>query len=264
MNVISVSVDGCREFVPCGKCNFCREARRADWSFRLRQECLVSSSTYFLTLTYEDKKIPVTQDGEQTLRKKDLQDFLKRLRKEAPTKLRYYACGEYGSNTDRPHYHAVLFNLPAELTESITRIWGHGHTVTYEVNDARIHYVTKFHVNPIGKGEGRAPPFAIMSRRPGLGINYLDTHKQWHLDALRAFTKVNGFLARLPRFYVDKIFTKEQKQLIAAMAPSERQVYFEELARLSKLHPEPADYYNERKRYAHDQVRDKSNQYDQF
>lgn len=264
MHTISVLVDGRREFVPCGKCNFCLEARRADWSFRLRQELQISSAADFLTLTYEDKKVPLTQERQQTLCKKDLQDFFKRLRKEALTKLRYYAVGEYGTNTNRPHYHAILFNLERRVAERLTDIWGQGHTMIGSVTDASIHYVTKYHVNVVGEFEGRAPPFALMSRRPGIGSNYLATHSKWHLEALRAFTKVNGFVGRLPRFYVDKIFSKDQKQMIQALAPSEREAYFEELARLSKVHPEPAEYYNERRRYAHDNVRHKSNQFDKF
>jgi hypothetical protein len=42
--------------------------------------------------------------------KRDLQLFFKRLRKAYPdVKLRYFACGKYGEQFARPHYHVILF-----------------------------------------------------------------------------------------------------------------------------------------------------------
>ena len=47
-----------------------------------------------------------------SLRKRDFQLFMKRLRKKySDDRIRFYACGEYGSETFRPHYHAILFGL---------------------------------------------------------------------------------------------------------------------------------------------------------
>jgi hypothetical protein len=43
-----------------------------------------------------------------SLKKKELQNFLKRLRKNAGFTFRYFACGEYGKK-GRPHYHILLF-----------------------------------------------------------------------------------------------------------------------------------------------------------
>src|SRR5690625_7067719 len=61
--------------VPCGKCGACKHNRRADWSFRLQQELRDAESALFLTLTYSDENLPVTENGEITLRKKDTQLF---------------------------------------------------------------------------------------------------------------------------------------------------------------------------------------------
>lgn len=262
-HALVVSVDGRKEFVPCGKCNFCLQARRSEWSFRLRQELRASESSHFLTLTYE--KAP-QENGIETLRKKDLQDFFKRLRKSCPTKIRYYAVGEYGTRTIRPHYHALLFNAPTKFLESsLDSTWSHGHTMIGTVTDSSIHYVTKYHVNKVGDYPGRAPPFVLMSRRPGIGSRYLDTHAKWHLHGLKSFTQMNGFIGRMPRFYADKIFTKEQKQMINSLAPSEREAYFKEIARLSKLgHADPHSHYLERLKAAHDRIVHKENLSNKF
>ena len=68
------------------------------------------------------------------LSKEDLQKFLKRLRfqisKLFDEEIRYFACGEYGPKTFRPHYHILLyFNEPGLLTqlqELVDSCWQYG------------------------------------------------------------------------------------------------------------------------------------------
>lgn len=66
--------------------------------------------------------------------KKDIQNFLKRLRhlieKDTFTKgcpIRYYICSEYGPDTLRPHYHGILFfdsaNLATKIVSFIVNAW---------------------------------------------------------------------------------------------------------------------------------------------
>lgn len=95
--------------VPCGKCAGCLTASRLQWAFRLRQEMRDSVECHFVTLTYDDEHVPIKDDCFFTLRKKDFQDFMKRMRKHYGAILRYYAVGEYGGNFHRPHYHVLLF-----------------------------------------------------------------------------------------------------------------------------------------------------------
>lgn len=257
--------------VPCGKCNLCAEQRRNEWTFRITQETLISKSVYFLTITYEDEHLSYNQSsGLSELSKRDLQLFKKRLRKEQSSldpavRLRYYTVGEYGGLTGRPHYHSILFNLAESIVPYVGDLWGLGTVHVLPVNPARIHYVTKYHVNKLSSGPGRAPPFALMSRRPGLGINYVNTHFKYHKDALRNFTKVNGMAGRLPRFYKLKIFTEDEREQIALIAYEKMRVAFvDEIARLSKLHPEPYAYWAERVRNANNLVIHKLNQNDKF
>ena len=100
-------------FVPCGSCLGCALDHSKNWAMRMYLESLYSTCTYFFTLTYDDDHIP----GDYQLHKKDLQDFIQKLRDNyrkdfGITGIRYYACGEYGGNTGRPHFHIVFFNLP--------------------------------------------------------------------------------------------------------------------------------------------------------
>lgn len=143
--------------VPCGRCLNCKQRRVAQWSIRLMKEMEVSTSAYFVTLTYDPLHVPITENGFMTLLKnskqnekaneieklrytgsdRSLQAFFKRLRyyeleyrdlydrkikKVIKRKnIKYYGCGEYGSVRRRPHYHIIIFNLSSE--ESIRKAW---------------------------------------------------------------------------------------------------------------------------------------------
>lgn len=113
------------------------------------------------------------------------------------------------------------------------------------------------------------PPFALMSRKPGIGVNYVATHTKYHLEGLKAFTMVNGIQGSLPRYYRDKIFKDSDGNWLIDPETllgdySEVKQYHDEIKRLAKLHPSPEEYYIERKRHNHDAIRHKSNSLNKF
>lgn len=95
--------------VPCGQCLECRLQQTRVWADRCVLEAKQWEHNYFVTLTYDDYHIP--PNG--SLVKRDYQLFLKKLRKIFPG-FRYLLSGEYGTQTLRPHYHLILFNLPLD------------------------------------------------------------------------------------------------------------------------------------------------------
>ena len=127
--------------LPCGKCALCQLKKRKDMTVRLSKECSVAEVSCFITLTYNDEHLPVTDwrdttdpskilefgsgnQPEPTLFPRDVQLFIKRLRRwltYVPSKprsdvvrdhvdrIRYFAVGEYGGKTHRPHYHILVF-----------------------------------------------------------------------------------------------------------------------------------------------------------
>ena len=106
--------------IPCGKCIGCRLERSRQWANRCSLELQYHDSAYFATLTYDDDHVPLVygslgENGDychMSLRKRDLQLWLKRLRRAfSDDHIRFFACGEYGDQTLRPHYHAILFGL---------------------------------------------------------------------------------------------------------------------------------------------------------
>lgn len=206
--------------VPCGKCVECLENRRADWSLRLSEEAKCHIHSSFITLTYSDDHL-VYGEYYPTLVKKDLQDWFKRLRKAIyPQKIRYYAIGEYGTRTLRPHYHIILFGLHLKDIQNgiLEQTWKKGLVHYGSVSRASVHYVTKYHVNKGFNPYGSLPSFALMSRNPGIGYNYINRMIKIHDGNLeRAYYQDGDFKKRLPRYYKDKLYTKEEKEHINYM-----------------------------------------------
>ena len=150
-----------KQVVNCSKCIECKSLKIEEWQIRWYEELKTSlpNSSYFITLTYNDKNIPkkITPDGEEitTLQYQDFQKFMKRLRKRQDklhkinnldkVSIKYHCCGEYGKRyTKRPHYHLLITNLTVPLDE-IEQIWGNGLVhIGEDVNHLTIKYVLKY------------------------------------------------------------------------------------------------------------------------
>lgn len=157
---------------PCGQCLACRINRRRLWTHRLLLESYLHQDSCFITLTYADEYIP---EG-ASLSKRHLQLFLKRLRKACGTqRLRYYAVGEYGTRTHRPHYHAIVYGLSLLDGEKVARAWPYGLVHVAECNQHTIQYVAGYVTKKfVKRDDPRLREFSTMSRKPGLGYGALD------------------------------------------------------------------------------------------
>ena len=162
-------------FIPCGKCEGCRADQSLMWAIRCYHESQGWMKNCFLTLTYDDDHLP--SDGK--IVKEDLQKFFRALR-DSGTKLRYFACGEYGDQTRRPHYHAIIFgqdfrydrediNDDCYTSPTLLKYWRKGHIMCAPVTVASIMYVCGY----VSKKIGDPDTFNLMSRRPGIGANWL-------------------------------------------------------------------------------------------
>ncbi len=92
----------------------CLVTKKKEIILRLLLEGRSAHQVWYVTLTYKPEFLP----SGGTLVLKHLQKYLKRLRKNTGYPFRYLACGEYGDEKDRPHYHLILFadrELPFEM-----------------------------------------------------------------------------------------------------------------------------------------------------
>lgn len=205
-----------RVSVPCGICSGCLKARRMMWTIRLLEEAKIHKEMCFITLTYDEKYLTYGADGLETLVKRDLQLFIKRLRKNTSKKIRYYAVGEYGPETFRPHYHIIAYGIDINSYKQIVESWNLGFVTVGENHERRMGYITKYHVNRGQYKQGTLPPFSLMSTRPGLGFNYIERMWKHHYKNID-----NCYYADfekklpLPRYYKKKLYSQSQLDLIA-------------------------------------------------
>lgn len=155
-------------------------------------EASLHKDNAFLTLTYSDQTLPLTCENLPSLDPKDLSDWFKRFRRAiAPLKIRYFAVGEYGGETQRPHYHAIIFGYPScrygrsryshrenccYYCDLVRDTWSKGQVDLGTVETASAQYVCGYITKKLTaygdpKLHGRYPEFARMSRQNGgLGL----------------------------------------------------------------------------------------------
>lgn len=201
--------------VPCGRCPECLKRRSMQWTFRIAKEAENCISALFVTLTYNTSTVPITKNGFMTLDKEHVKTLMHKLRsyhaeKNLP-KLRYYICGEYGGNRQRPHYHAIILNCNVQ---AILDRWPYGSVHIGKTQDASIAYtvgyLNKGKIVPAHKNDDRQPEFSHMSK--GLGKGYITEPMikfHWQSPEHLFLTLPDGVKISLPRYYRDKIFPKD-------------------------------------------------------
>lgn len=204
--------------VPCGKCNLCKKRKINDWLFRIEQELKISTNPLFITLTYATQNLTFGNRDTGTLVKKDVVNFIKRLRHKSKNKLVYYAVGEYGKGrTKRPHYHIILFNFDTDKYSSIIHdIWGLGRTDVSQIKTtASVAYTLKYISKPKQNIDGDQPEFSLMSK--GIGKNYLSPKiVKYHLrdPSLCYVRREDGRKQSIPKYYKEKIYDEEFREKV--------------------------------------------------
>lgn len=199
--------------VPCGHCIECYQKYQDDWTFRLCQEMKRTICPVFVTLTYNDRNLPLGDSAEgvqSVLVKRDLQLFLKRLRKNGKglcDGLRYFAVGEYGFKYNRCHFHLVMvmpnLHFVKDIKPLIEKCWQKGFIKVRFCKHEQIKYVCKY-VNKIDRRKHLVAPFRMMSR--SIGLNYLtDKVIEYYLQSFSSACKYRGFTMPLPRYYRKKL-----------------------------------------------------------
>lgn len=210
--------------VPCGQCLGCRLTRSRNWAARCVHEASLYDRNCFLTLTYNDDHLP----SDLSLHFEHVQKFMHDLRQKFPNdKIRYFLCGEYGEQYERPHYHILLFNfsfpdvklwcyknrIALWTSEILNSIWKHGYCIIGDVNFQSAAYVARYVLKKITGDKaddhyhGRVPEFCSMSLRPGIGHDWIEKYATDVLNTgflvVRSGSKTTKLL---PPPYYDKFF----------------------------------------------------------
>lgn len=242
--------------VPCGKCISCRLSYSRDWANRCMSELKTNPLAFFLTLTYDDTHLMFApfvdaEDGTVSMRPclvpSDFTKFMKRLRiycqrEGIADEIRFFGCGEYGDDSERPHYHIIIYGFtPPEQGRHIWRqpsadapvlwthkmfeeLWTYGLSCYGDVTWESCAYVARYCMKK-RKGLDRAaqkaaqesfgfPPwpeeFVRMSRRPGLGRDFYERNKDTIYMTDEMFVPVKGSISSVkPARYFDRLYDLE-------------------------------------------------------
>lgn len=247
-----------KELIPCGKCIGCRLDYSREWANRGFLEAKLWEQNWFCTVTYNEDYIDIPEfvedpsgitycnEGEWggTLVPADLTAFIKSLRQIMKREynqdgIRFMACGEYGSETERPHYHIIFFNLnlPVEdlykprlinkniyyQSHIIERAWGgKGICNISEASWNNIAYTARYITKKInGKtaeeyyaSKGQIKEFLRVSRMPGIGEGYYRKHwEEIYKNDEIIVKNMSGTVSSKPPKYFDKLLEREHPEI---------------------------------------------------
>nr|UXQ87937.1 MAG: replication initiation protein [Microvirus sp.] len=203
---------------PCNNCLSCLLNKQHQWASRLTLEAMTHSKAQFITLTYDQDNL--TTDPAEL--KHNFQTFIMRYRKKTGKQPRYYACLEYGTQFERPHYHAIFFgaetklerrtparsdnkNLYVRVDPNIEDTWNHGSTYVKACNSSNLMmsitnyvaaYILKGKWN--NKGSSKAE-WALMSRKPYIGQPGVKLLSDRYLTAKGA--RICSALGTIPNYF---------------------------------------------------------------
>lgn len=193
---------------PCGRCTDCRIAKAQDWATRCMHEAQMhkhpdgSPNNAFITLTFDEKSL--IERGHESVDVRDWQLFAKKLRKQT-SPFKFLAVGEYGDQSARPHYHALIFGEdfsrdrylwrtslgnPFYRSPTLEKCWPWGQVEVGHLTQETANYVCRYVLKKLtghqkekplevvdqttGEISERNHTFAVMSRggRTGKGIGH--------------------------------------------------------------------------------------------
>lgn len=230
--------------LPCGQCIGCRNDKVDAWATRCMHESKMHEHNSFITLTYADEFLP----EDYSVHVREFQLFMKRLRKDLNTPIRFFACGEYGPLNLRPHYHALIFGYafpdrifkchsdsgePLFTSEQLSKAWPYGRSdlgsVTYKsagyvagyvrdkiTGDPALRHYLRTHPRS-GQTVKVEPEFSLQSRRPGIGSTWFD---KYHSDAFPSdFLVIDGREKPVPPYYLRKLELLERENVATEYRP---------------------------------------------
>lgn len=271
--------------IPCGKCIGCKLEYSRQWANRCVLESKMHKSSLFVTLTYDELCVPRVMYAERengeareamTLVKTDFQKFMKRLRSyvayhmsdtfsntaisvvDGAPQLRFFACGEYGPETLRPHYHAIIFGLdlpdkrlrqnvrgnPYYVSDILSELWPYGHHIIGNVSFQSAAYVARYCTKKLSGPAasdaydfyGIEPPFLLMSRKPGIGVPYYNSFLKGKSPNNRIVvsTPDGGLSFGWPKLFESKFDVDNHDDLLLIKEDRAKSIDDSELIRLSR------------------------------
>lgn len=291
--------------LPCRQCVECRLSHSREWATRCMLEAKQYEHNYFITLTYDDEHLPtsvnkLTGEVVSTLKPEDLRKFRKDLQRYYKYHynhdgIRFYECGEYGTENGRAHYHAIMFNLPIPdkkficktktggtlyISETLSKIWKKGIVGVGEVTWESCAYVARYVMKKVGDKSntelyeamqdfsiskkqgfdllGRTPEFVNMSTHPGIAREWYEQNKDkiYQTDEIILPGKNGTPRVVKPSSYYDKLFDIDNHEVMQAIKEQRKQVAMDNMAmQMSKTTLTEEEYLKVRERKKENQLK---------
>lgn len=215
--------------IPCGKCIACRINKATEWCYRIQEELKKydNKDCHFITLTYDNKSVP--QDG--SLEKDAISHFIKSLRNQTQQQnIKFYGIGEYGSTTDRPHYHILIFGLKLNdkkfnsyskhrhilyTSATIQDAWHNkGKCILAEISYQTAHYVARY-INKASQQYDKklTAPYTRASKNHSIGYKKgLELYELFENNNVLLKTNNTVKTIPIPRYYY-KLLEKQNTPL---------------------------------------------------
>ncbi len=228
------------------------------WAIRIVHESCLYLDQYgnsWVTLTYRDPSECTDEQfkkahyipSDYSLRPSDVSKFIRALRKKNPQKIRYFYCGEYGTENQRPHYHICIFNHSFDdqqlfkddegfytyTSPSLEKLWPFGFSTVAELNYETAAYTAGYIFSKIngkrandhylrcdehGEAYWLRPEFIRMStgnKNPpcGLGAEYYEKYKGDIFPSDETPVPGHGTVQLVPRYYQSILASDDPAQL---------------------------------------------------
>ncbi len=244
--------------VACGQCLGCRVDHSTMWAIRIVHEASMHMDNYgnsWATLTYRDPwectkkqlKLGHFIPNDYSLRPSDVSKFIRALRKQNKQKIRYFYCGEYGDENQRPHYHICLFNhsfndqqlfkddegLYTYTSPSLEKLWPYGFSTVAELNFQTASYTAGYAQTKItgkravdhylrcdehGEAYWLLPEYIRMStgrKKPcGLGATFYEKYKTDIFPSDQSPVPGDGVRELVPRYYENILAEQNPAMLV--------------------------------------------------
>lgn len=213
--------------VPCGKCTNCKIQIAKEWALRCCLELPYWEKAIFTTLTFRDSEMT-----DLSIHKTEFSEFIHNIRndlRKEKKQIKVLGCGEYGDESMRKHYHAIIFgiglgnekttiskNCETYLSENsiIEKNWTKGNVfngvVTYNSCRYVASYVFKKYYDDLKEevyiNNGLENPFQHTSQ--GIGRQFFNEYKNTILD--NGYIMFNGIKHTIPRYFLE-LYEKEDK-----------------------------------------------------
>jgi len=253
--------------VACGQCLGCRLDHALMWAIRIVHESYLhmdDQGNCFVTLTYRDEEECTDEQFEKghyipadySLKPSHVQQFIRSLRKSEAKlakkqkrdvhRIRYFYCGEYGDENQRPHYHICLFNhsfndqqmweddegFYTYTSKSLEAAWPYGFSTVAVLNFETAAYTAKYSLKKItgiqandhylrcdehGEAYWLLPEYIRMSTgrsKPcGLGAGFYEKFTDDIFPSDECPVPGKGIIKKVPRYYQNILQSEDPSTL---------------------------------------------------